>query len=371
MTRQKMNPSRRIEAIVLLEHGLVSLAEAMALLGVSRAQIYRLRSCYRKGGAEELNRARRARTRHSGRAVERRRAMRFIMRHYADYGPTLAAEVLACDHGIALSRETIRRDMIAAGLRGRHWRAPRQARRRRERTACYGGQVQADGSAHAWFEDRGPPCTAMVFIDDATGRIQQLRFYQTETTEAYLESTARMCLEHGKPIRIVTDRHSAVFGEKPVAQFPAAMTRAGICHSYANSPQSKGRVERLNRVLQDRLVKWFRRKGISDVAAANDVIARFVREFNDRFARPPRVDSNVHRAVSARKVLLRELAARYSRMIDRNGIFSLHGKLYQQDRSTSAPDCQRAKRRAEVRSLLNGCVEIRVGSTWRTAVAVT
>ena len=165
-----------------------------------------------------------------------------------------------------------------------------------------GDLVQIDGSPHAWFEDRGPACTLIVFIDDATSRLMALRFFPAETTRAYME-TLRIHLDvHGRPVAFYSDRYgvfqvNAKGREDELTQYTRALKTLDIEPIHAGSPQAKGRVERANRTLQDRLVKELRLRGIGDIETANAYLPEFMADFNRRFAVSPRNPENAHRKV--------------------------------------------------------------------------
>lgn len=158
--------------------------------------------------------------------------------------------------------------------------------------------VQIDGCDHAWFEDRGPTCTLLVYVDDATSSLMELRFAESESTFDYFAATRSYLEQHGKPVAFYSDRLSVFHiskrdqaaGGKSLSQFGRAM----IC---ANSPQAKGRVERSNLMLQDRLVKELRLRGICDMAAGQDYLPEFRVDYNRRFARSPRNVHDAHRPV--------------------------------------------------------------------------
>ena len=189
----------------------------------------------------------------------------------------------------------------------RIWK-PKRAKRppthqMRERRACFGELVQIDGSDYAWFEGRGPRCSLLVFIDDATGQLLELWFVPHESFFGYCEA-ARHYFEHsGKPVAFYSDKHSIfrvnqaqIIGLGPgLTQFGRAMQELGIQIICANSPQAKGRVERANQTLQDRLVKELRLRGISDIAAGNTYLPEFRDDFNRRFAVQPRSTYDAHR----------------------------------------------------------------------------
>jgi len=278
--------------------------EAAGLLGVSVRQIKRLWRAYRQQGAKGLVSGRR------GKASNNRldagvvqQALDLIEEKYRDFGPTLAHEKLTEVHQLTISRESVRRIMIEAGI----WKAKRakqpSAHQMRERRACFGELVQVDGSEHAWFEERGPKCTLLVYIDDATGQLLELLFVASETFFGYCEATRHYVERYGKPVAFYSDKHGIfrVNQERPMGttsgltQFGRAMDELDIQLLCANSPQAKGRIERANQTLQDRLVKELRLRGISDREAGNAYLPEFREDFNQRFAVAPRSTHDAHR----------------------------------------------------------------------------
>src|SRR5207247_410073 len=240
---------------------------AAALLRLSERQIRRLYRAFRRDGAKAL--ASRHRGRPSNRQLAtatREQALTLVRERYVDFGPTFAHQKLTEQHGLAFSVETLRGWMTAAGL----W-VPRAQRLRRSqpprpRRACLGELVQIDGSEHAWFEDRGPVCTLLVYVDDATSRLMELAFAEVESTFDYFRATRRYLERHGKPMAFYSDRLSVFHvqardraqGGPGLSQFGRALRDLNIDSLCANSPQAKGRVERANGTLQDRLVKELR-----------------------------------------------------------------------------------------------------------------
>ena len=201
---------------------------------------------------------------------------------YADFGPTLATEMLLERHPIKVGRETLRRWMAAEGL----WLSRKQRRsfdQPRLRRECIGELIQIDGSEHRWFEDRGAPCTLLVLIDDATSRLMQLRFVPRESTNSYFEVLQGYLEIHGCPVAFYSDKHS-VFralrrdakGGQGMTQFGRALAELNIEILCANSSQAKGRVERANRTLQDRLVKELRLAGVCDIESGNALLPGFM-----------------------------------------------------------------------------------------------
>jgi transposase len=177
MSKRELN---RIDILARLESGRLTPGAAAALLRVSERQVYRLRRRFRDGGPAGIADRRRGRPSNNRLpALLRDHAVTLVREHYADFGPTLAAEKLADRHDLRVSRETLRSWMIQAGV----WR-PRAERKRfqqpRHRREHLGELIQIDGCEHRWFEDRGPPCTLLVFVDDATSRLMALGFVPSE-----------------------------------------------------------------------------------------------------------------------------------------------------------------------------------------------
>ena len=250
-------------------------------LGLSVRQIRRLRKKYEEKGAAGLRRGKPSNNRLL--AENRQQAIDLLHSLYADFGPTFAHEKLVEAHGLQLSAGSVRQIMISEKL----W-VPRKAKKivahqMRERRACFGELVQIDGSPHRWFEDRAPSCTLLVFIDDATGRLGELRFVKSESFFAYAEASKAYFERHGKPVALYSDKHSifrvnqnSIGAGESLTQFGRAMQELDVAIICANTPQAKGRVERVNETLQDRLVKEMRLRGISDMdLGANKYLALF------------------------------------------------------------------------------------------------
>ena len=270
---------------------------------LTNTEIKRLVVRYRAEGAAGLV------SRHRGRRPNnqiadalRQEILDLVRSRYADFGPTLACEKLAKLHDHKISVETLRQWMVADDL----WKpkARKQARihQRRPRRPCRGELVQIDGSPHDWFEDRGPRCTLIVFIDDATSELMALRFAPAETTQSYMEALRGYLAEHGRPVALYPDKHSIFRVNHPdregeLTQFTRAPRTLDIEPIHANTPQAKGRVERANQTLQDRLVKELRLAGISDIDAANAFLPDFLSNYNQRFAVPPQNPTDAHRPV--------------------------------------------------------------------------
>jgi len=296
---------KRVKVLSQVVDGRVPTREAAVLLGMSMRQVQRLLRRFRHEGAISIRH--RARGRRSNNRKEdgvRDFALSLIRESYADFGPTLATEKLVEDHDLKVSRETIRKWMMADGmwLEKKARRTFHQPRLRRER---YGELIQIDGSDHRWFEDRAEPCTLLVFIDDATSTLMELRFVPSESTFSYFAALERYLENHGRPVAFYSDRYS-VFrvvakeakGGAGMTQFGRALDELNIEIICANSSQAKGRVERANRTLQDRLVKELRLVGISDIEAGNTFLPGFMERFNAKFAKTPARPDNLHRSLN-------------------------------------------------------------------------
>lgn len=222
---------------------------------------------------------------------------------FKGFGPTFAAEKLAELHSITVSHETLRKSMIRNGL----WfiKSPQSKHRRwRERKICRGIMVQLDGSPHDWFEGRAPKCTLLVFIDDATSEILWAEFAVSESTEALFQATKNYMTKHGIPASFYVD-YGGVFSvntnnpdREKKTQYERAIQELGARVIHASSPQAKGRVERANRTLQDRLVKELRLQKISTMKTANAFVqSGYLDKHNSQFAVLAAEPADAHRSI--------------------------------------------------------------------------
>ena len=294
--------SREIERLAILERvesaGLGQ-AQAAAQMGVSERHLRRLLKRMRGQGPAALVSRRRGRS-PNNRLPDwlRRRALALVGEHYADFGPTLAHEKLHQHHrqelGAAFSVETLRQWMLGAGLWRGRCRALAPVHQSRPRRARFGELVQVDGSPHDWFEGRRAPCTPIAFIDDATSRVTEWRFFEAETTFAYMQCLYHHLRRYGVPLCLYSDRHSIFrvnakqrWALHQDTQFSRALRQLRIEPICAQTPQAKGRVERLFQTIQDRLVKELRLHNIAPLNQANAFLQRYRQSFNRRFAFTP------------------------------------------------------------------------------------
>lgn len=314
----------RLGVMERLAGGELTQAQAAGQLGLSVRQVKRLWRSFSLKGPVGLQSTRRGKP--SNRRLEPQivqRALDLVHRHYPDFGPTFAAEKLRERHDLQIDHETLRRAMITAGL----WKLQRKRRLRvqppRERRPCFGELAQIDGSHHAWFEKRAPKCTLYVDIDDATSALMALHFAEEETTHGYFELTRKHALEHGLPLAFYSDKYG-VFrinrqcSSEKLTQFGRAMAQLGIELICANSPQAKGRVERANGTLQQRLVRELRLRNICTIAQANDFATEFITSYNAKFARLPASESDAHRPAPDLAELDRILSHQHERTITKN-----------------------------------------------------
>ena len=326
----------RLEVIREVAAGRLKQREGAARLRIGVRQVKRLVRRLREEGAKGMRSRRQGRRAPNAIGPEvRGEMMAFLRERYEDFGPTLAHEKLSEVHGYGVSVETVRKWMMADGLwRGRK-RSPARVHQSRPRRPALGELVQIDGSPHAWFEERGPRCTLIVFIDDATSRLMALRFAEAETTEAYMRTLRGYLDQHGRPVAVYSDKHS-IFRvnqrdrEGDVTQFTRVLKTLDIEPIHAHTPQAKGRVERANGTLQDRLVKELRLQGIQDMDSANAFLPEFMADYNRRFAVAPQSSCDAHRPVLHERAELDLIHSLHSeRKLSRNLTLRYKNREYQ------------------------------------------
>jgi transposase len=280
--------------------------EAAKVMGVSERQGWRILAAYRKEGAAALAHGNRGRT--PANTIPQalcQQVVTLARERYCGVNHSHLVELLEERDGITLSRSTLRRLLIRAGMPSpRRGRSPRH-RYRRQRMPQEGMLLQIDGSHHRWLEDRGPQLTLFLAIDDATGTVPYALFREREDTLGYFDLLKVIINRCGIPLGVYTDRHSIFHVERgpnkgnvPFTQFGRALRELGITHVRANSPEAKGRVERANGTFQDRLVSELRLSGASNIAEANLVLRDFLPCFNRRFGVPAAQPGRAYRPVS-------------------------------------------------------------------------
>ncbi len=308
----KMSRKERERLIIMRQYqdGEIQLKEAAWKMRVSVRQAIRIKKRFESRGAGGLiHRARDMPSNNALPSALKARVLALYRDQYDDYGPTLASEKMAERDDLVINHETLRLWLIADG----QWRVGQKARthrKHRKRRERFGMMIQIDGCEHDWFEGRGPKAMLMVMVDDATGRIM-LYMAAAETTVAALTVLKKWVKRYGTPVSLYADRRSLYFTQDYLyspqrrddpqtwTQFMHCTQRLGIEMIPAWSAQAKGRVERINGILQDRLVKEMRLEGVCSIEEANAMLDRFAQDYNRRFAREPLHQADAHRLAPA------------------------------------------------------------------------
>lgn len=349
--------------------GRISNREGAAALRITPRQFQRLKQRFRAGGAPAL--------RHQGRGRRSPRRLpvtlcaqvqALLRDRYAGFNDTHLTEKLREHHGLAISRESVRRLRRALDLPAVHRRRPAQHRARRPREQAAGQLLQLDGSPFDWLEGRGPRMTLLGAIDDATSTVVALHFRPTEDLHGYATVLQEVFTTFGVPVALYgdgvnilvrTDRHWTLAEQLAGTQAPTHLGRVlqdlGIGYVQARSPQGKGRIERLWATLQDRLVSELRLRAVATRAAANAFLPEFLADFNRRFARRPARAQAVWRRPPRDLALV--LSCRYARVVARDNTVRLGPRLVQIPRGPQGRSY--ARRRVEVRELLDGRLVVR------------
>jgi hypothetical protein len=290
-------------------------------------------------------------------------ALGLIRDHYTDFGPTLAHEYLSEKDNLPLSISTVRNVMIEHQI----WLPKEQRKKRifqlRPRRPREGELIQLDGSEHEWLEGRGPYCTLLSFIDDATSKIMFLKFVKSENLMDYFDAMRGYIAKHGRPQTLYPDKHGVFrvnreggLSGNGVTQFGRAMQELEIQLICANTPQAKGRVERRHRDLQDRLIKAMRLQKIATLEEANAFLPFFIDDFNKRFAKPPQDTANAHKPLLPEQNLDRILCQKTLRQLSKNLTLQYDNVTYQI--ISERPSYAMRKATVEVLEFNNGTVAI-------------
>ena len=338
---------RRLHVIEKVLEGGLKQVEAAEILSLSSRHIRRVVKRVRGEGQRGI--VHRLRGRPSNRKIPgqlKDKVIKLYRARYKDFGPTLASEKLLERDRVSISDETLRGWLLEAG----DWKRVRKGRRHRqwrERKGHRGEMVQMDGSHHAWFEDRGDPCVLMGYIDDATGDVFG-RFDDYEGTMPAMDSFKRYIRKRGLPLKVYLDKHSTykstakatiaeqLEGVEPLSEFERALKELGVEVSHAHSPQAKGRIERLFRTFQDRVIKEMRLRGIKTIEEGNRFLEQYLPLYNRRFSVRPREKDDVHRPLPQGMDLNGILCIKTERTL-RNDFTVVHNhKLYQIQDATKA-----------------------------------
>jgi len=303
-----MKEHTRFQTIQKLIEKKISEEEARKLIGLkSVRQIRRIKKKVIDKGVQGIVHLSRGKP--SNRKISeklRAKAMALIKEKYYDFKPTFAAEKLLENHSIKISSETLRKLMIKDGIwKAKSRKKPKKRHVWRERRSNYGEMQQFDGSYHKWFEERGEECCLLLSVDDATGAITKAKFDKNEGVKAVYKFWWEYAEENGLPLSIYLDKFSTYKINHPSAednkdlktQFQRAMQQLEVKLITAHSPEAKGRVERMNATLQDRLVKEMRLKNISTMEEANIFLKKFIPKFNKKFSVQPKEQKNLHKQI--------------------------------------------------------------------------
>jgi transposase len=338
---------RRLHVIQkVLERGLKQV-EAAEMLSLSSRHIRRVVKRIKQEGPRGI--VHRSRGRPSNRKIPdqlKDKVIKLYGKSYKGFGPTLASEKLLERDGVRISAETLRGWLIEAG----DWKRVRKTRRHRqwrERKGHPGELVQMDGSHHAWFEDRGNPCVLMGYIDDARGDAFG-RFYDYEGTMPAMDSFKRYIRKRGLPLKVYLDGHSTykstakatieeqLEGVEPLSEFERALKELGVEVTHAHSPQAKGRIERLFRTFQDRVIKEMRLRGIKTIEEGNKFLEEYLPIYNKRFSVRPREKEDFHRPLPQGIDLNAILCIKTERTLRNDFTVAHNHKLYQVEEATKA-----------------------------------
>src|ERR1700680_418133 len=314
---------------------------AAGLLCLSVRQIKRLRKRMREGGEAAL--AHSSRGRRSLRRLPARmrdRILHHARTRYVGFNDHHLCEKLGEIEGISLGRETLRRLLRQNGLGSPKKRRAPAHRQRRLCRAREGEMLLLDGSLHRWLEDRGPQLTLLGFLDDATRKVPVAEFFSAHDARGYFRLLRRLLRRVGVPISFYGDCHSVfvrnddhwtveeqLAGRREPTQFGRALDQLGVTYIAAHSPQAKGRIERLWGTFQDRLTSELRLAGANDLDAANQVLRRFLPDYNHRFGRAPRDAEKAWR--SAPENLDRICCFHHQRSVSNDNIVHWDGRRFQ------------------------------------------
>ena len=351
---------QRTEVVGRWLAGILTSGEAALLLGCSQRTAWRLRAAMLRAGAAGLAHGNRGRP--SARRLPDAVADRIVelaTTEYRGFNDSHLAEMLAEEDGIVISRASLRRLLRSRGIPSPRRRRARRYRSRRERMAQAGLMIQVDGSRHDWLEGRGPWLTLVGGIDDATGVIVGAVFREAEDGVGYLLVLRQMARRYGLPASIYRDG-SSVFAPSGGSarerdegtQVARALAELGITSILAGSAQAKGRIERAWGTFQDRLASELRRRGVTDLAGANEVLAAFVPRFNRRFAVPAASTVPAWRPLPPGLDLAHVLAFRWRRAVGSDSTVRLEGALLQLPAGAGGRSL--AGRRVEVELRLDG-----------------
>src|SRR5580700_6053355 len=332
---------QRVAVISSCLEGKLACARAASLLHLTPRHVKRLKSRLRQGGEAALAHASRGRPSHRRLPDRvRDRILHLARTTYAGFNDHHLCEKLVEQEGFSLGRETLLRLLRSAGIGSPRKRRAPTHRQRRLCRAREGEMLLLDASLHRWLEDRGPQFTLLGFLDDATRKVPVAEFFLTEDARGYFRLLHRLLRRYGVPLSFYGDRHGVfvrsddhwslqeqLAGKRQPTQFGRALAQLGVTYIAARSPQAKGRIERLWGTFQDRLTSELRLVGATDLATANQVLRRFLPDYNRRFGRAPRETEKAWRM--APKDLSRICCFVHERIVSNDNVVQWDGRRFQ------------------------------------------
>jgi transposase len=367
MTTLTMRDEKRLDVIQRVYRSELTVVEAARTLGISERQCYRIKARVKKAGAKGVvhgNRGRPCKCKLEDKVIKR--IVELALGKYQGFNDHHLTEKLKEQESIDLSREKVRRVLRAKGIRSPKKRRGLKHRSRRERRAAEGMMLQIDGSPHDWLQGRGPRLCLVGAIDDATSKVVGALFVEAESSWGYFGLFSEVFNAHGVSQSIYTDRHSVfwtdrqptieeqLINKKPTTEVGRALEELGVTLILANSPQAKGRIERLWNTFQDRLVSELRLAKAKTLEQAQAVLERYIPEHNRKFAKPAKVEP-AWRKVSALQIE-RALCFKQQRTVAKDNTITFEGTILQIPKTS--PFRSYANRRVDVHVLLDGAVEI-------------
>ncbi len=367
--------ARRYKIICELRAGKLDGTEAAKLLNLSVRQVKRIKKKVKTNGIKGAIHGNRGKISHNKTDAKIMSKVKKLLKNiYSDFNPLLAQEHLRDDNQIELSRETVRNMMIEEDL----WKARKKSAEKkyawRERFDNYGEVEQFDGSYHNWFEGRnekevGLEQCLLVSVDDATGKATQIKFEDNEGVVPVFRFWEEYFENNGMPIAIYLDKFStykinhknAVDNKEMMTQFERAMKQLNVRVIHANTPQAKGRVEKMNGTLQRRLVKEMRLAKINTIVEANIFLSDvFIPKFNRQFAVVPKKEANLHRELNEKqlKELPGILSVQSERTVFNDYTVRIHNNYYQLEETQ--PTTVYKKTKVIIEEHLDGEVKIRL-----------
>lgn len=363
--------NKRARILSKVDQGKITAVEAGEVMGLSERQVRRLLAGYREYGPKALAHGNRGRKpRHSLDANRRSQVTELAQTKYAGFNQQHFTEKLEKE-GIRLSRSSVRRILLNAGIKSpRKRRAPKH-RSRRERRPQRGMMLQIDGSQHDWLEGRGPYLTLVGAVDDATGEVPNAKFREQEDAQGYFLLLEGIAKKRGLPMSVYSDRHSIFVcsrkktptieeelrGEEELTQFGRALKELEIQAILALSPQAKGRVERLWGTFQDRLVSELRLAGAKTLVEANEVLEEFIVVYNQRFVVEPKEQESAYRPLPVGIKLSDVLCFKYRRTVKNDNTVQLEGRII--DIPPGPGGRSYAKAKVIIHERMDGSIEVK------------